>query len=60
MIPLTEIAALLAINGIDDLDQRETWTRLIAAMDDEYLDWREATRPKEPKHGGLGTARRHH
>lgn len=36
-IPLSEIVALLELYGIRDMDERETWVRMIRAMDSAYV-----------------------
>lgn len=36
-IPLSELVALLAIRGVDDLEERERYLLLIDALDAEYL-----------------------
>ena len=47
VIPLSEIAAWLDLVGERDTDERDRTARLIRAMDDEYLAWREKTRGRD-------------
>jgi len=36
-IPLSEIVALLGLYGITDMDERETWVRMIRVLDAAYV-----------------------